>query len=118
MRRLPQSPKTGVAVVGVGYWGKNLVRNFHDLGALVALCDANTSVEAIYRSKYPEVKFYREFDAMLGDRSITAVVLATPAVTHYELAKAALEAGKDVFVEKPLAVKVEHGEDLVKIAKA
>jgi UDP-2-acetamido-3-amino-2,3-dideoxy-glucuronate N-acetyltransferase len=52
--------KTNVAVVGVGYWGKNLVRNFSDLGALAALCDAEKSVEANYRQKYASVKFYRE----------------------------------------------------------
>src|SRR5262245_61506382 len=115
---LPPNPKTGVAVVGVGYWGKNLVRNFYDLGALVALCDANDSVEAHYQARYPGVRFYRQYDQVLADPAITAVVLATPAVTHYEMAKAALEAGKDVFVEKPLAVTVQHGEELVAIAEA
>ena len=110
--------KPNVAVVGVGYWGKNLVRNFHDLGALAALCDAEESVEANYRRQYAGVKFYREFSAVLADPSITAVALATPAVTHYEMAKAALEAGKDVLVEKPLAIDVKHGEELVRLADA
>jgi len=105
-----------VAVVGVGYWGKNLVRNFYDLGALTALCDAEESVEANYRRQYAGVRFYREFSAVLSDPSVTAVALATPAVTHYELAKAALEAGKDVLVEKPLAIDVKHGEELVRLA--
>ena len=109
--------KTSVAVVGVGYWGKNLVRNFGDLGALAALCDAEVSVEANYREKYKGVKFYRDFNLVLSDPSVTAVALATPAVTHYEMAKAALEAGKDVFVEKPLAIDVKHGEDLVQLAE-
>src|ERR1700730_12697383 len=110
--------KANVAVVGVGYWGKNLVRNFYDLGALAALCDAEESVEAHYRRQYTGVRFYREFSAVLSDQSVTAVALATPAVTHYELAKAALEAGKDVLVEKPLAVDVKHGEELVRTAEA
>jgi UDP-2-acetamido-3-amino-2,3-dideoxy-glucuronate N-acetyltransferase len=109
--------KTKVAVVGVGYWGKNLVRNFYDLGALCALCDAAVSVEESYRQKYKDVKFYRDFNLVLSDPSITAVALATPAVTHYEMAKAALEAGKDVLVEKPLAVDVKHGEHLVRLAE-
>ncbi|MBZ5706046.1 MAG: Gfo/Idh/MocA family oxidoreductase [Acidobacteriia bacterium] len=113
-----KQPRTSVAVVGVGYWGKNLVRNFHDLGALTTLCDANESVEAKYRTQYPGVRFYREFSAVLSDPSITAVALATPAVTHYEMAKAALEAGKDVLVEKPLAIDVKHGEDLVRLANS
>ena len=119
---MAQSPvtksKTKVAVVGVGYWGKNLVRNFYDLGALAALCDAEKSVEANYTQKYAPIRFYREYSAVLSDASITAVALATPAVSHYEMAKAALEAGKDVLVEKPLAIDVQHGEDLVRIAEA
>jgi UDP-2-acetamido-3-amino-2,3-dideoxy-glucuronate N-acetyltransferase len=114
----PKKSKVNVAVVGVGYWGKNLVRNFYDLGALAALCDAEKSVEENYRQQYAGVKFYREYAAVLSDPSITAVALATPAVKHYEMAKAALEAGKDVLVEKPLAIDVKHGEELVKTAEA
>jgi UDP-2-acetamido-3-amino-2,3-dideoxy-glucuronate N-acetyltransferase len=111
-------PQPRVAVAGVGYWGKNLVRNFYDLGSLAALCDAEASVEASYREKYGAgFKFYKEFDSVLSDSSIDAVALATPAVTHYELAKKALEVGKDVFVEKPLAIDVKEGERLVQIAK-
>jgi UDP-2-acetamido-3-amino-2,3-dideoxy-glucuronate N-acetyltransferase len=110
--------KANVAVVGVGYWGKNLVRNFHDLGALSVLCDAQQSVEEDYNRRYPGVRFCREFSEVLSNPSVTAVALATPAVTHYEMAKAALNAGKDVFVEKPLAIDVRHGEDLVRLAQA
>jgi UDP-2-acetamido-3-amino-2,3-dideoxy-glucuronate N-acetyltransferase len=112
-----KAAKPGVAVVGVGYWGKNLVRNFAELGVLAALCDANPSVETTYKPKYPNLKFYRDFQQVLSDPSIQAVALATPAVTHYELAKAALNAGKDVMVEKPLAVDVKHGEELVRLAE-
>src|SRR5882724_6016908 len=112
------TPKINVAVVGVGYWGKNLVRNFHELGALAALCDADGSVEAAYKRHFEGVKFYSEFGEVLSDSSIDAVALSTPAVTHYEMAKAVLEAGKDVFVEKPLAIDVKHGEELVRLAKA
>src|SRR6266496_5325257 len=110
--------KTKVAVVGVGYWGRNLVRNFHELGALEVLCDAERSVEAVCNHKYQSVRFCSDFKDVLADSSIDAVALATPAVTHYEMAKAALQAGKDVFVEKPLAIDVKHGEDLVKLAEA
>jgi UDP-2-acetamido-3-amino-2,3-dideoxy-glucuronate N-acetyltransferase len=106
-----------VAVVGVGYWGRNLVRNFHQLGALSLLCDAESSVEEDYRYKYENVRFCRDFSAVLDDASVAAVALATPAVTHYEMAKAALEAGKDVFVEKPLAIDVTQGEELVRVAR-
>ena len=110
--------KRNVAVVGVGYWGKNLVRNFYDLGALAALCDAAKAVETEYGQRYEGVKFYTEFGAVLSDPAITAVALATPAVTHYQMAKAALESGKDVLVEKPLSIDVKHGEELVRIAGA
>jgi len=110
--------KPNVAVVGVGYWGRNLVRNFHDLSVLTAVCDVDGSVEANHAQRYPNVKFYHDFSDLLSDPSVTAVVLATPAVTHYELAKAALEAGKDILVEKPLAIDVQHGEDLVRLARA
>src|SRR5712692_2764658 len=113
---VPGKAHVRVGVVGVGYWGKNLVRNFYELGALAALCDADRSVEQTYLRSYENVRFCSEFRDVLSDNSIDAVALATPAVSHYEMAKAALEAGKDVIVEKPLAIDVKHGEDLVKLA--
>jgi UDP-2-acetamido-3-amino-2,3-dideoxy-glucuronate N-acetyltransferase len=110
--------KIKVAVVGIGYWGKNLVRNFHELGALEILCDANTSVEAACKSNYAGIRYSPDYRQVLSDPSVDAVALATPAVTHYEMVKAALEAGKDVFVEKPLAIDVKQGEELVQLAAA
>jgi UDP-2-acetamido-3-amino-2,3-dideoxy-glucuronate N-acetyltransferase len=107
-----------VAVVGVGYWGKNLARNFHTLGALTTLCDAERSVEARCQQEYAGVRFCEDYRDVVSDASITAVALATPAVMHYEMARAALDAGKDVFVEKPLAIDVKHGEHLVALAAA
>ena len=107
-----------VAVVGAGYWGRNLVRNFHNLSVLRMICDAETGIETDCRREYANVKFCRDFNEVLSDPSINAVALATPAVTHYEMAKAALEAGKDAFVEKPLAIDVAHGEALVALANA
>lgn len=118
MQNFEQNSGKKVAVAGVGYWGKNLVRNFYELGALGALCDTNAELEEDYRKKYKDVKFCRNYQEILSDPGIHAVALATPAVTHYELAKAALEAGKDVLVEKPLAIEVKHGEELVKLAEA
>src|SRR4051812_19482285 len=108
----------GIGVVGVGYWGKNLARNFYDLGALTALCDAERSIQSRCQRDYEGVRFCEDFHDLLSDASIGAVALATPAVTHYEMASAALEAGKDVFVEKPLAIDVRHGEQLVELAAA
>src|SRR5258708_10000618 len=117
MQSANETSKKRVAVIGVGYWGKNLVRNFYELGTLVALCDSNQLLEEDYKKKYQGVKFCTNYQEVLSDPSIHAVALATPAVSHYEMAKAALEAGKDVIVEKPLAIDVKHGEDLVKVAQ-
>ncbi|HEY2860486.1 MAG TPA: Gfo/Idh/MocA family oxidoreductase [Terracidiphilus sp.] len=105
-----------VAVVGHGYWGKNLARNFYELGALRTLCDENLAALEAVRSKYPGVTFSGAFDELLGDSEIAGVVLATPAVRHYEMARRALLAGKDVFVEKPLALDVKEGAELVRLA--
>jgi len=110
--------KVRVAVVGVGYWGKNLARNFYELGALEVLCDPNQTVAEECERNYKGVRFCSEYADVLADPSIDAIALATPAVRHYEMAKAALDAGKDVLVEKPLAVDVKQGEHLVRLAKA
>ena len=77
----------------MGYWGKNLVRNFHQLGALYAVCDSQKTVEANCKEQYGGVRFYQEYAAVLSDPEIDAVAMATPAVSHYAMAKAALEAG-------------------------
>ena len=109
---------TRVAVAGMGYWGKNLVRNFHQLGALAAVCDSNPSVKAVCEREYPDARFMSEIESVFDAQDIAAVALATPAVTHYNLVKAALVAGKDVFVEKPLAIEVGQGEELVELARS
>src|SRR6266542_2321076 len=114
--RVIDRSKAGVAVVGVGYWGRNLARVFHELGALTVLCDASQSIETTCARQYEGVRFCRQFTDILADPSVHAVALATPAVMHYEMARAALEAGKDVLVEKPLAIAVNHGEELVSMA--
>lgn len=107
----------GVAVVGMGYWGKNLVRAFHNLGVLHSVCDAEEGRRALLAEKYPEVGFCTAYSEVLANPKIRAVALATPAVTHVDLARAALLAGKDVFVEKPIALTVAAGQELVAIAE-
>lgn len=107
-----------IAVVGVGYWGKNLARNFNQLGALKVLCDENSRIEAECHNNYPDVNFVRNFDQVLSDPEIRGIALATPATSHFELAKAALNAGKDVLVEKPLATAVRDGEELLAVARS
>lgn len=105
-----------IAVVGSGYWGRNLVRNFHQLEALHTVCDENPLVEAEIAEKYPQVVFRRDYADVLADPAADAVVLATPAALHFEMARRALDAGKDVYVEKPLALSVEEGQKLIDLA--
>ena len=104
-----------IAVVGCGYWGKNLVRNFNELGSLSAICDGNI-VQAKKLSELYSVPI-KSYDEILQDKNIQGVVIAAPAELHYELAKKALLAGKNVFVEKPLSLEVAHAEELCQIAK-
>ncbi len=106
-----------VGQVGLGYWGKNIFRNLYELGVLSIACEANRSLIEEFKSHYSEVEYTDSFDRILSDPKVKAVVISTPSVTHYELAKKSLLAGKDVFVEKPLALKVREGEELVDIAK-
>ena len=106
-----------VSLVGCGYWGKNLVRNFYELGALDTVCDSNTKALNLVLAQYPNIKITTDFEQVLSSKEIKAVAIATPAVTHYELAKKLILAGKDVFVEKPLAITTGEAEELIKLAK-
>jgi UDP-2-acetamido-3-amino-2,3-dideoxy-glucuronate N-acetyltransferase len=105
-----------IACVGCGYWGRNLVRNFHQLGALAALCDDSPERRRELQEQYPGVPVVADFEEILHDDGIDAVVIATPAETHASLARRALLAGKDVFVEKPLALAVEEATELDRLA--
>jgi len=105
-----------VAVVGCGYWGKNLVRNFAQLGALSHVCEPGEAGQKVARGLCPGAAVVTDFDAVLGS-DVAGVVLATPAVTHHDLCRRALLAGKDVFVEKPLALHHEEAAELVAIAQ-
>jgi len=107
-----------VAVVGAGYWGKNLVRNFHAIGALDAICDSNRELLDGLNRDYAPRKVVTAYSEILGDRDIKAVAIATPAETHGDLVREALLAGKDVFVEKPLCLDVRTGRELVELAKS
>jgi UDP-2-acetamido-3-amino-2,3-dideoxy-glucuronate N-acetyltransferase len=107
-----------VAVIGCGYWGRNLVRNFHQLGALRWICDSNEEVKAAFAAQYGATRGTADPEPALRDPETAAVVIASPAEWHYRHARAALDAGKHVFVEKPLATSVADGEDLVRRARA
>ena len=106
-----------IAVIGCGYWGKNLVRNFAELGVLHTICDASPSILEQFASRYPEVNTETDYHRILQNKETDGVVIATPAMYHYSMAKEALLSGKDVFVEKPLALRVEEGQELVELAE-
>lgn len=108
--------KPMVAVVGAGYWGKNLVRNFESIGHLGCICDGNEVLRSGFAEQYPQTEFSTNYDEILGNDNIQAVALATPAISHYELAKRALMSDKHVFVEKPLALAADDAVHLVKLA--
>jgi len=102
-----------IAVIGGGYWGKNLVRNFSGLNVLHAICDVNPETIRQLKEQYPDQQFYDSPDAVFSDPEIDAVAIATPAESHGQLVKKALESGKDVFVEKPLCLSESEAEELV-----
>jgi UDP-2-acetamido-3-amino-2,3-dideoxy-glucuronate N-acetyltransferase len=104
-----------VAVLGCGYWGKNLVRNFYELGALRVVCDPRQEALDEARSKY-DVCMVTDVESVLSDQEIDAVVIAAPAAQHYDLALRSLAAGKDVYVEKPLALRADEGWKLAAFA--
>lgn len=104
-----------MCVVGCGHWGKNLIRNFHKLGTLQAICESDRSRLESFRAQY-SVNGFAEFTEALDNPDINAIVLATPAEEHAAMAIAALRAGKDVFVEKPLALKWQDGVQMVETA--
>ena len=106
-----------IALLGYGYWGRNLARNLYELGVLSAVVEPNPDARAEVENKFPGLKTFADTDAVWSDPSIEGVVLATPAVTHHALALEALQCGKDVFVEKPLALTVREGVELVEEAR-
>ncbi|ACL24874.1 Gfo/Idh/MocA family protein [Chloroflexus aggregans] len=105
-----------IAVFGCGYWGKNLVRNFYHLNALHSVCDTTDSGRATAASIAPNCRIVADITPILANPEIRGVVIATPAETHFALARQALLAGKDVLVEKPLALTFEQGAELVRLA--
>jgi predicted dehydrogenase len=107
-----------IAQVGMGYWGRNVARNLLRLSGarLHTLCELREEILREFASDHPDVDVTDDYHALLANRDIQAVVIATPAETHYSLARSALEAGKDVLVEKPLALTYPEGAELVRIA--
>ena len=106
-----------VCVAGCGHWGKNLVRNFHQMGNLAAVFDVDGKRAEALAGQFPGTRVFPSFDAALSDPEIDGVVIATPAAQHAHMAIAASNAGKDVFSEKPLALTAEDGTAMVAAAR-
>jgi predicted dehydrogenase len=105
-----------IGQAGLGYWGRNLVRNFEELAELTWLCDSSEERRDEFSRRYPQSRMTADFDELLADETLDAVVIATPVPTHYPLARAALAAGKHVFVEKPPAMRAQEMEELCGLA--
>jgi predicted dehydrogenase len=107
-----------VAILGAGHWGPNLIRNFHshDASEVAWIIDTDPFRLELVRTRYPDVRTSASAEAALNDAAVDAVVVATPTVTHHQLAKAALLAGKHVLVEKPMATETAHAEELCELA--
>ncbi|MGI8422041.1 MAG: Gfo/Idh/MocA family protein [Gaiellaceae bacterium] len=105
-----------IGLAGLGYWGPNLARNFDDLAELSWLCDLDEGHRNAFASRYPGARMTADFDELLADDAVDAVVIATPVPTHYELARKALLAGKHVMVEKPPAMHGSEMDELVALA--
>jgi UDP-2-acetamido-3-amino-2,3-dideoxy-glucuronate N-acetyltransferase len=111
-----RSNKPRICVAGCGHWGKNLARNFAALGHLYAICESDAGRRKTFAELYPEAKAFGRLEDAIADDGVDAMVLATPAEQHCQMALAALRGGKDVFVEKPLALEWQEGIEMVETA--
>ena len=105
-----------VAVIGCGVWGRNIVRNFYNLNVLDTVCDIDDENLKKVTEQYPGVKVTKDFHDIINNENITGVCVVTPSHTHYRMVKAMLEAGKNVYVEKPISTVAEEARDLSQLA--
>ncbi len=105
-----------IAVLGCGLWGRNIVRNFYNLNALEMVCDLDDENLAKVKEQYPGVKITKDYNDILHSKEITGVVVVTPSHTHFKFVKAMLEAGKHVYVEKPISTVAQEARDLTDLA--
>jgi len=106
-----------IGLIGLGYWGKNILRNLYELDTLHTACDLSQDILDERKKNFPDVNYTSSIEDVLSSTEIKAVAISSPAVTHFELIKKAILAGKDVFVEKPLALTVKEGEEIVALAE-
>ena len=105
-----------IAVLGCGLWGRNIVRNFYNLNSLGMVCDLDEENLAKVKEQYPEVKTTSDFNDIINSEEITGVAVVTPSHTHFKFVKAMLEAGKNVYVEKPISTVAQEARDLADLA--
>ena len=106
-----------LGLIGGGYWGKNLIREFNNTGILHSICDTDSDSLKKYNELYPNIKTTTSWDDVLNNNEISCVCISLPAHLHYSFAKKSLLAGKDVYVEKPITLDISEADELVKIAK-
>ena len=106
-----------LGLIGGGHWGKNLIREFNNLGILDTICDINQESLEKYNKLYPKINTTSNWDKVLNDNNITCVCIALPANLHYKFAKKSLLSNKDVYVEKPITLDIKEAEELVEISK-
>jgi len=114
-----QNYKINIAIIGCGYWGPNLLRNFYQLpGVEISfVCDLDEKKLGNIRKNYPKIKTTTDYQEVLRDQNTQAICLATPLAAHFEMAKAGLLAGKDVLIEKPITENSQQAEGLIKISR-
>jgi UDP-2-acetamido-3-amino-2,3-dideoxy-glucuronate N-acetyltransferase len=106
-----------IAVVGTGYWGTNLVRNYYNLGVLKILCDSSLNIIEKLKKSYSDIHITNNYNDVLNDNEIKGVVIALPAELHFEFTEKALKKGKDVYVEKPLSLDLNQAERLIDLSE-
>jgi predicted dehydrogenase len=106
-----------LAVIGAGNWGKNLVKTLHGMGVLTAVAEASEALRDQLAKDYPQLELVANYGELFGRQDVNAVAIATPAATHHKIARDFLQAGKDVFVEKPMTLTAAESEDLVATAR-
>ena len=108
--------KQKIAVIGYGMWGKNIVRNFYNLNVLDTVCDLDPETREKIQTLYPSINVISDMQEIIDNPSITSVAVVTPSHTHYGIVKKMLEAGKNVYVEKPISTVAKEAKDLMDLA--
>jgi UDP-2-acetamido-3-amino-2,3-dideoxy-glucuronate N-acetyltransferase len=106
-----------IGLIGCGYWGKNLIRDYYNLNVLDTICDLREDFLEDFKNKYPKLKTTTNYDTMIKNKEISAICIATQSDSHFKLAKLAFENNKDVYVEKPMTINIDEAQELVRLSK-